>query len=254
MYLCLLPLFSCNGNDSSNTELPTMSIKSCFVIENNNQSENFSSPIGLYILTEDKKPYDKDSYKNFASLIHGNWQVNTPVYITGKGLVYAYYPYRTTDSSPLLAINMGDQDDLLYCKVPSPIEAGNSAPSLKLSHALSQIVVTVENEEIVSISLTSPLTGSFNICSGIFTDLVHGKVSSPSGQLLVIPHIATQTEMKIQLKNGNEYRYAISHMEYVAGENYTYQFKLNASREKLEFTSVTVEDWINDFVFQDYLK
>lgn len=245
---------SCSDGREPVEDMSTMTINSCYVLENNSLSVSFASPIGLYLLTEDNEPYDSDSYKNSANLVHSKWEITTPVYIVGKGLVYAYYPYRPGDGLPIMDIDMKDQTDILYAKVPSVIETGNSSLALKLFHALSQVAVAVEGEEVASITLYSPSTATFDICTGSFDELKYNEVSCSSGQLLIIPHHLSKGEMKIRLKSGTEYAYEISNMEFSSGENYTYSFKLNSNREKLEITSVTVEDWINDFTHQDYLR
>ena len=243
-------LASCGKEENEPPVENRMDISSCYVVSNNIQSENFSSPIGLYILSEDNTPYDDGLY--YASLVSGTWSINAPVYVTKKGLVYAYYPYRSDYELPLMAVNMSDQVDILYSKTSSAIAQGSSSLSIRLYHALSQLTVSVENEEVSGISLQSPITGKFDICSGGFSELVSGDVAASSGKLLIVPHSST-AEIKISLKDGKEYTYSVSGMSFVAGENYTYQFKLNANREKLEITSFTIEDWINDKVHNDYL-
>lgn len=245
---------SCSDDGEPDAKTSAMSINSCYVLESNNIAENFASPIGLYVLNEDNQPYDPDSYKNSANLIHSDWQISTPVYVVGKGLVYAYYPYRPADSLPLMDIDMQQQTDILYTKVPSPIEPGNSALTLKLYHALSQIMISVEDEEVASVALYSPVTATLDICTSLFSNLKYNEVSCSSGQLLIIPHKMSKGEMKICLKSGNTYTYEISNMGFSPGENYTYKFKLNSNREKLEISSVTVENWINDYTHNDYLR
>lgn len=246
-------LVSCSGENDPAAETDTMQIKSCSVISNDVLSENLASPIGLYILTEDNEPYANESYKNSASLTQGKWVIDIPVYIAGKGLVYAYYPYSLSDTYPGMKVDMSRQIDILYCKAPPIIGVGSSSLSLELSHALSQIVVTVENEEVESLAFSSPQYGTFNVCTGTFSDLINGNVKSTSGKLFIIPHLCTDSELKFRLGNGIEYTYAISNMSFSPGENYTYQFKLNANREQLEIGSITVEDWVSDSIFQDYI-
>lgn len=253
--LCTLIAFlvSCSGDNSPAAETATMQIKSCSVFSNNILSANFASPIGLYILKEDNQPYVPNSHKNSAYLSGEKWVVNTPVYITGKGKVYAYFPYSSSGSFPKILVDMSKQVDILFTKTPSIIDAGNFSLALTLSHALSQIVVSVENEEVESLSFLSPASGAFNISSGIFSDLTVGEVKTSSGKLLVIPHSCTGSEIKFKLKSGNEYTYAISNIDFMRGESYAYEFKLNADREQLEILSVTVEEWVNDSIFQDYI-
>ena len=247
-------LASCGNSDDPVAESSTMHITSCYVVNNNTLSENLSSPIGLYITTVDNKPYG-DSYRNYASLVHGNWMMNAPVYVENKGLVYSYYPYSESDTSPIVSLDMTKQVDLLYVKKPIEIGSGSASLSIQLSHALSQIVVSVEGEEISSLSLTSsPVSGNFNICTGAFEELSTGEMTSYSNKILLVPHLCNQADLKIRLKGGKEYTYAISDMDYVQGESYTYKFKLTENREQLQITSVTVESWVTGSVFEDYLK
>ncbi len=249
--ITLLLLVACGGSDSDpiNQE---MSITSCYVVRNNNLSENFSSPIGLYILDPSGQPYSPD--KNKASLVSNSWILDSPVYITGAGKLYAYYPCSPTDNPPLLNVDISNQIDLLYSKTSVDIAVGSSSLSIKLYHALSQLQVTVENEEIAELSVRSPLVGKFNILTGIYSDLTFGESTSTSGSMLVIPHTAAGTELKITLKSGSEYTYSIDGMSFVPGENYKYDFKLNENREQLEIRSFSVEEWVNGFTHQDYLK
>lgn len=254
--LCLLGSSCSKDNSPVENEDGQMNISSCYVVKNNNTlSENFSSPIGLYVLTEDNQPYDADSYKNFASLVSGQWKVNVPVYVEKKGKVYAYYPYMSGDNPEMLDVNMANQVDLLYSKTAVPIAPGSSSLSVKMYHALSQLSVNVEGEEVVGLTLQSPLTARFNVRTGSFSSLVDGVVSSSFGNMLLIPHTVPEgREMTIRLKDGSEYSYSLAGSVFKSGENPTFQFKLNANRETLEIISFTVEDWINDNVYNDYLR
>ena len=253
--LCSLVFSACGSSDPDPTvQDDELSISSCHVVVSNNLSENFSSPIGLYILDGSGQPYDPTSYKNSASLISGNWLVSTPVYITGAGKLYAYYPYSSSDNLPSLNVDVSNQVDLLYSKNPVSIGFNSSSLSIKLYHALSQLQVSVEDEEISQLSVRFPLTGKFNIMSGLYSDLVYGQASSSTGKMLVIPHIASGAELAITLKSGSQYTYSLDGKSFSAGENYTYQFKLSESKEKLEFRSISVEDWVSDFIHKDYLK
>lgn len=84
-FLSSLILVSCSkdsNNEPAEREKMKMSISSCHVVKNDNsQSENFASPIGLYLLSEDNQPYDNISYKNSASLVGGQWKIAVPVYV-----------------------------------------------------------------------------------------------------------------------------------------------------------------------------
>lgn len=255
---CLL-LVSCSkdgNNEPTEREEIKMSINSCYVVKNDNsQSENFDSPIGLYLLSENNQPYDNISYKNSASLLGGQWKIAIPVYVEKTGKVYSYYPYQSGDNPEALAINMANQVDLLYSKVVANIAPGSSSLSVKLHHALSQITVIVEGEEVSGISLVSPLTAEFNVCTGFFVQQVTGVVNVNSDNLLIIPHApAVNTEMTIRLKNGSSYQYSLAGMDLKQGETYVFKFKLNANRETLEITSFSVVDWVVRENHVDYLR
>lgn len=257
--LASLVLASC-GNDGSaipgGKDDMQMSISSCYIVKNDNsQSENFSSPIGLYLLSEDNQPYDNVSYKNSAGLVGGQWKITVPVYVEKPGKVYAYYPYQSGDDPEALAVNMANQVDLLYSKAAASIAPGSSSLSVKLHHALSQITVAVENEEVSGLSLLSPMTGNFNVCTGSFTRLASGEVNVSSDNLLIVPHVpATGTEMTIHLKKGTDYRYSLAGMDLKPGETYVFKFKLNADRETLEIASFSVVDWVVRENHVDYLR
>jgi lipoprotein len=256
--ICLL-LASCSSDSST---IPggkndmQMSISSCYVVKNDNsQSENFVSPIGLYLLSEDNQPYDNLSYKNSASLVDGQWKIAVPVYVEKNGKVYAYCPYQSGDNPEALAVNMANQVDLLYSKAATSIAPGSSSLSVKLHHAFSQITVAVENEEVSNLSLPSPMTGNFDVCTGSFTRLASGAVNVSSDNLLIVPHVpVTGTEMTICLKNGMDYRYSLSGMDLKPGETYVFKFKLNADRETLEIASFSVVDWVVRENHVDYLR
>ena len=252
-------LVSCSkdGNDDpAEGEEVKMSISSCYVVKNDNsQSENFASPIGLYLLSEDNQPYDNTSYRNSASLVGGQWKIAVPVYVEKPGKVYSYYPYRSGDNPETLAVDMANQVDLLYSKAVANIAPGSSSLSVKLHHALSQITVTVEGEVVSGISLVSPLTAEFNVCTGLFAQQVTGVVNVNSDNLLIIPHApAVNTEMTIRLKNGSSYQYSLANMDLKPGETYVFKFKLNANRETLEITSFSVVDWVIRENHVDYLR
>lgn len=249
-FVCLIAASCSNEDNENNAE---MSISSCYVMKNSStQLESFSSPIGMYILTEDGQPYESGTY--YANYVSGAWSMNTPVYVTKKGSVYTYFPYKSGDNLPNLSLSLADQVDFLYSKVATSIAPGSSSLTIKLYHALSQLSVSIEGEEIASLSLQSPATCKFNICTGVFTGTVLGTVTAQSGQMLVVPHTAAGTELKIVLKDGKEYTYPVSGTNYRTGENYTYQFQLNENRETLEIVSFSVEDWISDEIYHDYLR
>lgn len=254
MVLSISLLAACGGNDPELVQGDKMSINSCYVMRSNSLSENFSSPIGLYILAPDGAPYNADSYKNSASLISGSWSVTTPVYIMGSGLLYAYYPYSIVDNPPTLNVNVSNQVDMLYNKIPSSIAPGSSSLSIKLYHAMSQLQVNIEDEEISELSFYSPRSGKFNICTGVFSNLIYGDVVASSGQMLIVPHRVSGAELHITLEDGAEYSYPLDGMTFSPGENYTYQFELNENRERLEIQSFSVEEWVNDFIYNDYLR
>lgn len=256
--VCLI-LVSCSKDNSdipSCKEEIQMSISSCYVVKNDNsQSENFASPIGLYLLSEDNQPYDNASYKNSASLVGEQWKIAIPVYVEKPGKVYAYYPYQSGDDPEALVVNMANQVDLLYSKTVANISPGSSSLSVKLHHALSQITVAVENEEVAGLSLLSPMTGKFNVCVGSFTQLTSGVVNVSSGNLLIFPHVpAVDAEMTICLKNGSCYQYSLAGMDLKPGETYVFKFKLNANRETLEIASFSVQDWVVRENHVDYLR
>ena len=258
-FLSSLILVSCNkdsNNEPAEREEMKMSISSCHVVKNDNsQSENFASPIGLYLLSEDNQPYDNISYQNSASLVGGQWKIAVPVYVEKPGKVYSYYPYHSGDNPEALVINMVNQVDLLYSKTVANIAPGSSSLSVKLHHALSQIMVAVENEEVSSLSLPSPITGLFNVCTGFFTEQMMGVANADSDNLLIIPHLpASNTEMTIHLKNASSYQYSLAGMDFKPGETYIFKFKLNANRETLEVTSLSVEDWVIHENHVDYLR
>ena len=119
---------------------------------------------------------------------------------------------------------------------------------------MSQLVVSVKGEEVTGLSLSSPVTCRFNICTGEFTDLQSGQVASTGGRLFVVPHVTVGKEMLITLKSGKQYTYSVDGTEFRAGESYTYEFQLNEDRDKLEILDISVEDWINDNNYNDYLR
>ena len=257
----LLPLFSiclitasC-GDDDNAKSTNNMSISSCYMVKSNAvKQENFtspSSPIGLYVLSEDGRPYEGNGLFS-ASLSSGSWSMSSPVYVSKAGKVYSYYPYLPTDTAPVLPVDAAAQVDLLYSKVPSAIAPGSASLSIRFYHALSRLTVSVEGEEVAKLSFTSPLTSKFNICSGAFTDKVQGVVTVSSGQMLVVPHTAS-TELKITLGSGKEYSYPVSGIEFRSGETCAFQFRLNDNREKLEVLSFSVEDWVEENNYNDYL-
>lgn len=245
-----------NDDDPAEGEEVKMSISSCYVVKNDNsQSENFASPIGLYLLSEDNRPYDNTSYRNSASLVGGQWKIAVPVYVEKPGKVYSYCPYRSGDNPEALAVDMANQVDLLYSKAVANIAPGSSSLSVKLHHALSQITVTVEGEVVSGISLVSPLSAEFNVCTGLFAQQVTGVVNVNSDNLLIIPHApAVNTEMTIRLKNGSSYQYSLANMDLKPGETYVFKFKLNTNRETLEITSFSVVDWVIRENHVDYLR
>ena len=79
-------------------------------------------------------------------------------------------------------------------------------------------------------------------------------MTSTDGRLFVVPHVTVGKEMIITLKSGKQYTYSVDGTEFRAGESYTYEFQLNEDRDKLEILDISVEDWINDNNYNDYLR
>ena len=172
--LCLITA-ACGGDENDGKTEPEMKINSCYVVSSSSgQSENFSSPVGMYITSEAGQPYEGSGVWS-ASYNSGAWAMDKPVYVTKAGKVYAYYPYSSNDSPPVLPLDMTKQTDVLYSRVASPIAPGSVSLSVKLYHALSKLVVSVKGEEVTGLSLSSPVTCRFNICTGEFTDLQSGR-------------------------------------------------------------------------------
>lgn len=251
--LCLITA-ACGGDENDGKTEPEMKISSCYVVSSSSgQSENFSSPVGMYITSEAGQPYEGSGVWS-ASYKSGAWAMDKPVYVTKAGKVYAYYPYSSNDSPPVLPLDMTKQTDVLYSRVAFPIAPGSVSLSVKLYHALSKLVVSVKGEEVTGLSLSSPVTCRFNISTGEFTDLQSGQVASTGGRLFVVPHVTVGKEMLITLKSGKQYTYSVDGTEFRAGESYTYEFQLNEDRDKLEILDISVEDWINDNNYNDYLR
>ncbi|MCO7113074.1 fimbrillin family protein [Bacteroides uniformis] len=172
--LCLITA-ACGGDENDGKTEPEMKISSCYVVSSSSgQSENFFSPVGMYITSEAGQPYEGSGVWS-ASYNSGAWAMDKPVYVTKAGKVYAYYPYSSNDSPPVLPLDMTRQTDVLYSRVASPIAPGSVSLSVKLYHALSKLVVSVKGEEVTGLSLSSPVTCRFNICTGEFTDLQSGR-------------------------------------------------------------------------------
>lgn len=244
---------ACGGDENGGTE-PEMKISSCYVVSSSSgQSENFFFPVGMYITSEAGQPYEGSGVWS-ANCNSGAWTMDKPVYVTKAGKVYAYYPYSSNDTPPVLPLDMTKQTDVLYSRVASPIAPGSVSLSIKLYHALSKVVVSVKGEEVTGLSLPSPVTCRFDICTGEFTDLQSGQVVSTGGRLFVVPHITVGKEMLITLKSGKQYTYSVDGTEFRTGESYSYEFRLNEDRDKLEILDISVEDWINDNNYNDYLR
>lgn len=85
---------------------------------------------------------------------------------------------------PHKAIDM-QLSNLIYYIVKNPVEfaSGKSSVNLVLHHALSRIVVKVDNQTVISLSIESPITGNFDVITGNFADLVTGTVTSTDSTL-----------------------------------------------------------------------
>ena len=133
--LCLITA-ACGGDENDGKTEPEMKISSCYVVSSSSgQSENFSSPVGMYITSEAGQPYEGSGVWS-ASYNSGAWAMDKPVYVTKAGKVYAYYPYSSNDSPPVLPLDMTKQTDVLYSRVASPIAPGSVSLSVKLWLAL----------------------------------------------------------------------------------------------------------------------
>ena len=256
IFICVLSflLFSCEKGSERSQALEAMSVNSCTVRSATSEEAIAHSPLRLWIVGENTTAYDGNVCRLLTSL-NGIWSLDVPVYVQGqsKGYVYAYFPYdKSATNIAAIPVDMNEQQDLLYSKSPAELTTGKSSISLSLSHALSKIVVTVDGATVKGLLLNSPITGTFNVLEGSFTNTTIGTVLSSSSELFVIPHTNAISQLNISLSNGKDYIYSISNSNFMEEKSYVYNFILNENREQLTLQTVTIQPWIEE-TYQDYL-
>lgn len=247
-------LLSCERSSEIEAAHEELSVSSCVVSSRAvEQTPATSSPICVWALDSSKLPYN-GSATRLLSLTNGLWLFDTPIYVdanTSGGYLYACYPAGLSTSTTQ-AIDMQLQSDLLYCKNPVEFASGKSSVNLVLHHALSRIVVKVDNQTVIGLSIESPIRANFDVLTGNFADLATGTVTSTDSTLLIIPHSKELSQLKINLDNGKTYTYSITNSSFSSEKSYVYGFVLNENREQLSVKTVTIEPWIEE-KYQDYL-
>ena len=246
-------LFSCDPATESPQEVEGLSVKSCTVRALSSEQETIApSPLRIWVVGASYSAYDGDICRLLTNL-NQTWNLSAPVYVQGTsiGYVYACYP-ADLSTSTTQAIDMQLQSDLLYCKNPVEFASGKSSVNLVLHHALSRIVVKVDNQTVTGLSIESPIRANFDVLTGNFADLATGTVTSTDSTLLIIPHSKELSQLKINLDNGKTYTYSITNSSFSSEKSYVYGFVLNENREQLSVKTVTIEPWIEE-KYQDYL-
>ena len=104
--LCLITA-ACGGDENGGTE-PEMKISSCYVVSSSSgQSENFSSPVGMYITSEAGQPYEGSGVWS-ASYNSGAWAMDKPVYVM-------FFSSSTLCFSSLMSFLFCSASLCLYC-------------------------------------------------------------------------------------------------------------------------------------------
>lgn len=246
-------LLSCERSSEIEVAHEELSVSSCVVSSRAvEQTPATSSPICVWALNSSKLPYNGNATR-LLSLRNGLWSLDTPIYVdtNTSGYLYACYP-ANHNTSTTQDIDMQLQSDLLYCKNPVEFASGKSSVNLVLHHALSRIVVKVDNQTVTGLSIESPIRANFDVLTGNFADLATGTVTSTDSTLLIIPHSKELSQLKINLDNGKTYTYSITNSSFSSEKSYVYGFVLNENREQLSVKTVTIEPWIEE-KYQDYL-
>lgn len=246
IFVCLL-LISCDKEEVSGGTY--MDVKTCI---DSASGKALTSPIWMLILDKDENAYYNTESRILSYSANNKWLFNEAVKMRENGdsaYVYAYYPYDNSHSH-IKNVNVADQIDIMYSK--STYKFDQHPISISFNHILTKIIVSVSRKTVQNLSLFAPNSAKFDVLTGKLSFTSLGEVFSSNSELLILPHVINNADLKIRIDN-KLYTYSLKNKNFISGEKYVFNFIIDETKDILKLSSLSVEDWKDQKPYEDYL-
>lgn len=195
---------------------------------------------GMYVMN------GSSSYEGVNNPVHvtygTSWQY-PEIWLDREATIYAFYPYQSTSDITNIPLSLSPQTD--YLATTSAILASRSNPSIHiiLDHLLAKIQIRIDGSKDLTYTITNIETsGTYNLSGNNLSVSTPGTVTSSGSEALIFPAREKSLSMSISY-NGKSYNYVAPSKTYESGKEYTYNLKINDSKELVIVGEVEVNPW-----------
>ena len=268
-----LVLTGCKSNDDNSEWMGSDGIVFTSQIEGvtsrvSGASWDENDEVGIFMTTAEEE-YSNYKYlaKTDGSLVADGQVLKYPA--SGESSFIAYYPYTTSLSGKIYAVNVSDQSDpkkidLLYSNNATGIQP-NDQVVLRFQHKLSQIVLNIQKEGDLDINGMAikvsgmNTTANFDLNDGTLTATdskadfnmnVQTEGNTGTAEAIVIPAAdLTGATLTFTLADGKNFAWTVDSPEadesFKAGTKYIYTATISNTNGQpaVEMGKATIEDW-----------
>ena len=268
-----LVLTGCKSNDDNSEWMGSDGIVFTSQIEGvtsrvSGASWDENDEVGIFMTTAEEE-YSNYKYlaKTDGSLVADGQVLKYPA--SGASSFIAYYPYTTSLSGKIYAVNVSDQSDpkkidLLYSNNATGIQP-NDQVVLRFQHKLSQIVLNIQKEGDLDINGMAikvsgmNTTANFDLNDGTLTATdskadfnmnVQTEGNTGTAEAIVIPAAdLTGATLTFTLADGKNFAWTVDSPEadesFKAGTKYIYTATISNTNGQpaVEMGKATIEDW-----------
>lgn len=268
-----LVLTGCKSNDDNSEWMGSDGIVFTSQIEGvtsrvSGASWDENDEVGIFMTTAEEE-YSNYKYlaKTDGSLVADGQVLKYPA--SGESSFIAYYPYTTSLSGKIYAVNVSDQSDpkkidLLYSNNATGIQP-NDQVVLRFQHKLSQIVLNIQKEGDLDINGMAikvsgmNTTANFDLNDGTLTVTdskadfnmnVQTEGNTGTAEAIVIPAAdLTGATLTFTLADGKNFAWTVDSPEadesFKAGTKYIYTATISNTNGQpaVEMGKATIEDW-----------
>ena len=268
-----LVLTGCKSNDDNSEWMGSDGIVFTSQIEGvtsrvSGASWDENDEVGIFMTTAEEE-YSNYKYlaKTDGSLVADGQVLKYPA--SGESSFIAYYPYTTSLSGKIYAVNVSDQSDpkkidLLYSNNATGIQP-NEQVVLRFQHKLSQIVLNIQKEGDLDINGMAikvsgmNTTANFDLNDGTLTATdskadfnmnVQTEGNTGTAEAIVIPAAdLTGATLTFTLADGKNFAWTVDSPEadesFKAGTKYIYTATISNTNGQpaVEMGKATIEDW-----------
>lgn len=268
-----LVLTGCKSNDDNSEWMGSDGIVFTSQIEGvtsrvSDASWDENDEVGIFMTTAEEE-YSNYKYlaKTDGSLVADGQVLKYPA--SGESSFIAYYPYTTSLSGKIYAVNVSDQSDpkkidLLYSNNATGIQP-NDQVVLRFQHKLSQIVLNIQKEGDLDINGMAikvsgmNTTANFDLNDGTLTATdskadfnmnVQTEGNTGTAEAIVIPAAdLTGATLTFTLADGKNFAWTVDSPEadesFKAGTKYIYTATISNTNGQpaVEMGKPTIEDW-----------